>query len=74
MSLSWGWLEAEQDASSLFRCVALSAGGQCQLDEPEQAAKALGRYVPRAAPQALAGAPEPRARHIDFQGHDGFDA
>jgi len=52
----------------------LSACHAGQLDETEQSADAVGRYVPRAVPEALAGAPQPGARDIDFEGDDRFDA
>src|SRR5437764_4057147 len=51
-----------------------SACGPRQLDEAEQAADAIGRYVSRAVPKSFAGAPQPRTRYIDFHGRDDFDA
>src|SRR5262249_5829542 len=68
-----GMARSGMGASSLSRYVG-SAGDPCQLDEPEQPADAVGRYVPCAVPQALAGASQPAARDIDFQGDDRFDA
>src|SRR5262249_36889078 len=52
----------------------MSASSPCQFHEAEQAADAVGRYVPRAVPQALAGPPQSGARDIDFQRDDGFEA
>jgi len=69
-----GVARSGQDASSLSRCVVVSTGRPRQLDEAEQPADAVGRYVPGAVPQALAGTPQPGARDIDFQRDDGFDA
>jgi hypothetical protein len=51
----------------------LSARHPRQFHETEQPADASGRYVPRAVPQPFAGPPQPRARDIDFKGHDRLD-
>jgi hypothetical protein len=51
----------------------LSARHAGEFDKAEQPADASGRYVARRVPESLAGPPQPRARDIDFKGHDRFD-
>src|SRR5262249_18052657 len=61
-------------ASFLFRCVVIVSPPGEPVRRSRTTAGCDRPVCPACLSQPLPGAPEPRPRHIDFKGHDGFDA